>query len=289
MDRIVPNPNAAGLPTADQSSTSPDAARFQRMLSLVDARATEDPQPPTANVPKPRVESRIFAQAAALQASKSKQDDSFDSPPSQKALVDVLVTSHGKSVGSFYFSDRRVRATHVRGPKEFPHAQETLRRFNVNKSQAMRAFDQIHPTARKDALAEQPRTIARAERRKLADRAYFGDLKNWVVQTLSQSETTPSWAEAVTGPASVGPFEAVAEDPEAVLVEVFENGSDEQGGWHFSRGQAARLSVPQESLDALEGALDAVRDIDDPVSSNRRFYDYVTSKAPDLAATMRKP
>ena len=294
MDPTDPTSNAAGGP----SQADRDAAQAARGRARADDRFNRqlerqaEPEPRRAQrrnalEPNPGLRAQLFAEAAAGQALPAGR--AAAAPAAADTIADVLVSVRNRNVGSVYFPHGRVRTTHHAGPGLGVFPAGTILRFNINNTAAMQAFVAARPEALNQALALRDRSQPRDVQRAAVLNEFLNERDAWLGEILSDPTTVPAWADAVTGPESVGHVDDVPQDSPRVLFEIYDNGPETRPTTHISRGEAARMPMAQSTVAAITEALRLIEHVRDPDRRNTAFYDYVGSHAPDFALMIRRP
>lgn len=296
MDPTDPTSNAPGGPP----QANRDAAQATTARARADARFNrqleQEAQPlprrsarrRNALQPNPGLQVQLFAEAAAGLTLPQGRGPTAPLPAADN-ILDVLVSVRNRNVGSVYFPDGRVRTTHHAGPGLGLFPPGTILRFNINHTEAMQAFQAARPEALNQAWALRDRSQTPEVQREAVQNEFLDERNAWLGEILSNPETVPAWAEAVTGPDSVSHVDDVPRDSQRVLFEIYDRGPERAPTTHISRGQAARMAMPQSTVAAITEALRLIEHIRDPDRRNEVFYDYVDSHAPDFALMIRRP
>jgi hypothetical protein len=286
--------NPAGGPSqADRDAAQAAQARrradgrFNRQLEQQEDHQQRRIPRRNALEPNPGLRTQLFAEAAERQTIPPAR--AAAAPDVADSVSDVLVSVHNRNIGSVYFPHGRVRTTHHAGPGMSVLPPGTILRFNINHAEAMQAFRDARPEALNQALTWRDRTQPPEVQRLAVENEYLDERDAWLGELLSNPETLPTWAQAVTGPESVGHVDDVPQNSDRVLFEVYDRGPERGLGTHISRGEAARMPMAQSTVTAISEAVRLTEHIQDPVRRNEAFYDYLGSHAPDFAMMIRRP
>ncbi len=296
MDPTDPTSNAPGGPPPANANDA-RAARAQaraddRFNRQLEQEAQQLPRRSArrrnALQPNPGLQAQLFAEAAAGRT-LAQARGAAAAPPAADTVSDVLVSVRNRHVGSVYFPNGRLRTTHHAGPGLGLFPPGTILRFNINYNEAMQAFRAARPEALNQALDLRDRSQPPEAQRQAVQTEFLNQQDAWIGEILSNPETVPTWAEAVTGPDSVSHIDDVPPDSQRVLFEIYDRGPERAPTTHISRGQAARMAMPQSTVTAITEALRSIEHMTDPVRRNAAFYDYIGSHAPDFANMIRRP
>ncbi len=264
-----------------------EAGRFRRQLDLTGDDATRNVRRRTSALAhNAGTQTQLFAEAAGLQSRASRTPASIHPPSSE--LKDVLVSIRDGFVGSVYFPFGRVRTTHKMGPTLKTNMTATSMRFNIKEAQSLAAFKSAVPDFEEQTLARMERYFRERGTIKSYDRALLGLHQKWMTEILQQPGPVPEWAQAVTGPDSVGRAEDARLDNDTVLFEIIGGRADGRNEVHLSRGMAARLPMTEETIVAIRAAVDLAERAGPPAERNRVFYNHLRENAPEFARMIRE-
>lgn len=295
MDRPS-NAQGPGRPApagnAPEAPPAAEGARFRRRLD-----AADPVDPPAARNVRPRrnalaptsaFQQGVFAEAAAaLPMPPGRAAPAVAAPPPPN--VDLVASISDNRIGSVYFDEGRMRTTHFAGPQISGSPPAGILRFNINVNQSWEHFMQARPDIMDwAAVAVDPDLPA--DMREVALSEYVLDSREfWMAQTLRRNAPLPEWAQPVTTPDSVEPASDISPDDGRVLFEIYQAAPGEAVRWHTSRGVAARISLPPQTIAALNEAFSLIDGVTDVAERNRLFYDYLGTHAPDFARMIRRP
>ncbi|MBL8346092.1 MAG: hypothetical protein JNN03_11670 [Rubrivivax sp.] len=213
----------------------------------------------------------------------------------EAALTLIASVSEGK-IGSVYFPEGRIRTTHRGGPLESSHKGSSTLQFNVDNTAATQEFEAQNPGIWhevEEEVAMRWGAIPPKEFKSRCSQTYARRRNRWLADRLAAAtmKSLPSWAVAVTSPATAVDLASETPREGAALFEIFVSVSGQVEGWHPSRGVAARFATDKQVVSVLKAALAQleVDKITDPAERNVAFYNFIKSRLPVFVSNIRAP